>query len=311
MKDAGPTGAHSSPDDDGDSADGADGDAEFTFGPLGLPDSLDGHDSDPHIDGDGAGASDSFGPWDSESWPEGEPDGDAGGFEPSATLPPGEVDELIQNHLDYAKALALKIAVKLPDHVDRDELIAYAQLGLTQAAHRYRPDCGAAFSTFSYYRIRGAVFDGIRKATWMPPASLPGVQRDQIVDDLLEEGTIGGDPAATLDAVAEQFRRSIRALGAVFTFSQLSDSDDDETPEPAAEGDDTAELERQEMLERLRIALAALDAAERQLVEDLYIRGKSMGELAAETGINKSTICRRHAKLVERLRELLDPGGAP
>ena len=39
--------------------------------------------------------------------------------------------------------------------------------GLLEAAERFDETRGVAFTTFSYYRIRGAIFDGLRQLGWM------------------------------------------------------------------------------------------------------------------------------------------------
>ena len=43
---------------------------------------------------------------------------------------------------------------------------ADAQLGLLEALARFRPERGVKFATFAQYRIRGAMLDGQRKASW-------------------------------------------------------------------------------------------------------------------------------------------------
>src|SRR6476646_2648887 len=44
-----------------------------------------------------------------------------------------------------------------------DELISYGQVGLLEAADRFDAKVGANFLTFAHYRIKGAIFDGLRK----------------------------------------------------------------------------------------------------------------------------------------------------
>src|SRR5258708_2989430 len=73
---------------------------------------------------------------------------------------------LIESHLSYAHAIAAEIVKTLPNHVERGDLQAAAELGLTEAAHSYDHRPGVQFKTFAYYRIRGAVYDAVRKARW-------------------------------------------------------------------------------------------------------------------------------------------------
>lgn len=74
---------------------------------------------------------------------------------------------LIESHLSYAHAIAAEIVKTLPFHVERGDLRSAAELALTEAAHSYDHRPGVQFKTFAYYRIRGAVYDAVRKGGWL------------------------------------------------------------------------------------------------------------------------------------------------
>src|SRR6476620_5099373 len=80
------------------------------------------------------------------------------------------VEDLVMQHQDYVRALARGIAKKLPKHVDFEELVSLGQVGLVSAAKQYETGRGAAFTTFAYYRVRGAILDGLRQMAWLPPS---------------------------------------------------------------------------------------------------------------------------------------------
>ncbi len=224
-------------------------------------------------------------------------------------LSPDEVSDLITAHLDYARALTLKIARGLPDHIDREELVAFGQLGLTQAAHRFRPGSGAKFTTYAHFRIRGAVFDGIRKSTWLPPDVRKGALRNEVVDDLRESGDIGADHGATMDSAAEEFSKAIRTLGMVFNLSDLSPDDDEDgsISDPEARAEEGEDVENSEVLSRLLAAVKTLGKKEQELVELMYFKGMSMRQAGEVLGVNKATVCRRHRKILDDLRGNLEP----
>jgi len=75
---------------------------------------------------------------------------------------------LVERHLDLAQRAAKMIYPRVKAHVEFDELVALANAGLAEAAHRYQPDRGASFNTFAWYRVQGAVIDGLRKMTTLP-----------------------------------------------------------------------------------------------------------------------------------------------
>src|SRR5437867_7017327 len=77
-----------------------------------------------------------------------------------------EIQVLIEGCQGLVRSLAWKIHRKLPPHVELDDLIAFGQLGLVQAARDYDPSKGSKFITYAYYRIRGSIFDGLSKMAW-------------------------------------------------------------------------------------------------------------------------------------------------
>ena len=76
------------------------------------------------------------------------------------------MNELIDQAQGLVHSLAAGIARSLPVRADMDDLIAYGELGLAQAARDFDPAIGVAFTTFAYHRIRGAIYDGLAQMTW-------------------------------------------------------------------------------------------------------------------------------------------------
>src|SRR5688572_5252833 len=88
--------------------------------------------------------------------------------ETSAMTPerhPGE-DELVRAHLGLASQAVHELARRLPAHVNRDDLLSAALLGLAQAARSWDPERGASFERHAATRIRGALLDELRDSDW-------------------------------------------------------------------------------------------------------------------------------------------------
>src|SRR6266404_5239797 len=60
------------------------------------------------------------------------------------------------------------MTARLPRGVDVDNLEAAGVLGLVEAANRFEPERGIAFKTFAYTRIRGAIYDELRRNSPLP-----------------------------------------------------------------------------------------------------------------------------------------------
>lgn len=250
------------------------------------------------------------------------------------------IDRLILDQQPYLKALARNIAKTLPHHVEYDELVGFGQIGLAEAARAFDPQRGVSFTTFAHYRVRGAIFDGLRKMTWLPPAARRTVVEqsaaDEVVQSTLEPSnkqpatpsnrtTAPGQtpstasaprqPTATTEsghreAAAKQFADAVARLGAVFAASSLRQ--DETTTEPTDERQTgTPTVESAELKLRVRAALESLPDDQRSLIRILYIEGKSMAQVGAILGKNKSTICRRHAEAIDSLRAALRDADAP
>ena len=72
--------------------------------------------------------------------------------------------ELVSEHLEYAKRVAYRFYQKRRNmDIELDDLIGAAYLGLCDAAVRFKSSKEVEFKTYSYLRIRGAMYDLLRR----------------------------------------------------------------------------------------------------------------------------------------------------
>ena len=95
----------------------------------------------------------------------------------TAASRPAERDQLVIDHVGLVKAMAHRLAQRLPSQVEMTELISVGVLGLIDAAGRYRPSMGVPFDAFARRRIQGAMLDALRDLDWAP-RSLRRMRRD-------------------------------------------------------------------------------------------------------------------------------------
>ncbi|MBI3472861.1 MAG: FliA/WhiG family RNA polymerase sigma factor, partial [Candidatus Solibacter usitatus] len=77
-----------------------------------------------------------------------------------------DTGKMIEAYRSYAHAVAAEVIRKMPSSVEKSDLLGAAELGLVEAANAFDPGRGVLFKTFSYYRIKGAVYDCLRKMGW-------------------------------------------------------------------------------------------------------------------------------------------------
>src|SRR6266542_6399022 len=77
-------------------------------------------------------------------------------------------DRLIAEHVDLARRIAGRVARRVPEWIQPDDLVSAALIGLTEAAERFDATLGQPFIAFAERRIRGAVLDELRRGDVMP-----------------------------------------------------------------------------------------------------------------------------------------------
>jgi RNA polymerase sigma factor FliA len=211
------------------------------------------------------------------------------------SVEPAERANLVESHLDLSRKAAAMIF-----------------LGLADAASKFDPARGASFSTYAYYRVQGAIVDGLRKQSNLPRRVWANLIALRAASEYLENraerdagaAQTGAKPAEGTDALAA-IKSAMSAIRTMYVTSLegMRDAGFDaaDTAPLADEGLDTGRLSA-----RLRNAIAALPERERALMTKHYWEGKNLLEAGAELGISKSWASRLHAQAVERLRTIVD-----
>ncbi|MFO1066463.1 MAG: sigma-70 family RNA polymerase sigma factor [Pirellulales bacterium] len=213
-----------------------------------------------------------------------------------------DVHDLIAEGQALVRSLALRAARSVPVKVELDDLIAYGELGLAEAARDFDPSRGNQFITFAYYRIRGAIYDGLAKMTWTSRARYRRMRYESLANHVLESEQAGDDGAPkSAEASGEWFARTTERLVVVYT---ASDGDPENNPLDAAEDPEaTAPMltMRREILERLKSMVSTLPDVEKRLVELVYFDGQTLQDAGSQLGFSKSWTSRLHAKVLEKL----------
>ena len=208
---------------------------------------------------------------------------------------------LISEHKPLILAIARRVRAEMGKHVSVEDLEAFGVQGLLEAHSRFDSSRGARFATFAYYRIRGAMLDGVRKMVDAPPKSMLRAKRQQAADDIAESAGLerAADPAGrSPERAAEAMQRTLARLTTSFVASCV-DADPDAAPTP------DGPLLRRERQTEVRRALQQLPERERTILVAFYFDERSLDDVARELGLSISWASRLHHKGLDRLRELL------
>jgi RNA polymerase sigma factor for flagellar operon FliA len=215
---------------------------------------------------------------------------------------PDPKERLVQQHMSFAEALARDISKLLPAWVPFDDLRQGAFLGLIEASERFDPSVGTSFTTFAHPRIRGGVWDCVRKMRDIPPHLRNEARRQALFAAATEDvGAAIERSASDAQATAAHFRKAIDIAGAVVLMTDFAQAADHttadhtagsaESREPSYEPTES-ECERAETAEAVRTAIAALPAKLKVIVEAIVLEGRRQVDLAAERGCDKAVINR-------------------
>jgi len=223
-------------------------------------------------------------------------------------LPPA-VTSLIEANLPYAHAIAAEVMRKLPPDLDRKDIQGWAELGLVEAAISFDRTRGIQFTTFAHYRIKGAIYDGLRKMGWYPKGQYRRMRFEMSATEYLKDVSADPPHAASPEAQLQDLKD---LTGNLLSCYMLSLESLEQEPVDAGQLSAEEAVVRRQQREHLRHCLAQLPNVNRQVLENCYFKELTLEEIGRRLGMSKSWVCRLHAKSLEMLRKLLtqEPGAA-
>ena len=76
--------------------------------------------------------------------------------------------KVINEFSPLIKYIASRIAIRLPPHIDLNDLINAGVIGLIDAIEKFDASKQIKFKTYAEFRIRGAILDELRSMDWVP-----------------------------------------------------------------------------------------------------------------------------------------------
>lgn len=210
--------------------------------------------------------------------------------------------QLIADGQALVRSLAARIQRSVPVRVDLEDLIAYGEIGLAESARDFDPAHGTQFSTFAYYRIQGAIYDGLAKMTWTSRSRYKRLRYEQMAAETLERESSENLGKDSLAGHGNWFGRVTEKLAVVFLASGDADGQASVTDNVEDPGESAPQLVlHREASERLRELVDKLPNEERRLVRMVYFEGKTLQDASSQMGISKSWASRLHGRILERL----------
>ena len=227
-------------------------------------------------------------------------------------------EEVIIKYSPMIKYVANRIAMRLPPHIEVDDLISVGVLGLMDAISKYDSSRGAKFKTYAEFRVRGAILDELRSMDWVPRSVRQKASKvDKVVQGLqakLRRTPEDEEVAKEMGLSLDQFHQTLNETKSIPIFSLedlgiAKESGDQQSLLDCLAGKADADPQTQvrlvELKEIIAKAIDALPEKERLMVSLYYYEELTMKEIGAVLDITESRVSQIHSKAVYRLRTKL------
>ena len=210
-------------------------------------------------------------------------------------------DALVRAHLPLVKRIAQQLLVRLPAHIEMDDLIQVGLIGLLKASDDHQQDSGAQFSTYAAIRIRGAMLDELRSRDWLPRS----VQRDLgRVAAAIERAEQRAGRPATDQEIADQLDMDLDSYqSGELACARIGQLEELDVPtEVDATTDAVFDSARHDAMVE---AIGRLPEKEGLMLSLYYTEGLNLKEIGMVLNVSESRVSQIHGQAVARLRSKL------
>jgi RNA polymerase sigma factor for flagellar operon FliA len=234
-------------------------------------------------------------------------------------LSAAEQEELIRSNMPLVGHLVRDMLSRIPNHINRDDLVSAGLHALVTASRGWDPDRGVPFHRFATTRIRGAILDELRSLDWATRSVRTKARAtDSTRQNLI--AALGRTP--TNEELAQ-------ALGTTTTELHQTDNDVRRAAVLSLQGFATGAgdlvtertpgpeemLLRRERIGYLHHAIESLPERLQLVVTEYFLNERPIAEIAADLGVTESRISQLRTEALALLRDglntHLDPELAP
>lgn len=222
--------------------------------------------------------------------------------------------KLIRDNLELVDIMVGRMVSQVPSFMNRDDMRSAGMLGLIDAANKFDASKNILFKTFAEYRIRGAIYDEMRKLDWFSRTLRDKYNRISRVMNQLEN-RFGRPPteqemADELNLSLEEYQSQlgqVSHLGCVSLNETLADSNEggefiDNLVDESASFSPVERIESSEMTRIFADVLGELGEKERIVVSLYYYEELTQKEIATVMSISEGRVSQLHSQALINLK---------
>ena len=225
-------------------------------------------------------------------------------------LTPGAGSEAyVLEHLGLVKRVARHLQARVPRFIELDDLLQAGMLGLVQASRSFDPGKGFPFEGFAYNRVKGAMFDEIRRLSYLPRSAVSiGKAHETGTNELSTK--MGRVPSHS--ELASYMNKDVALLHKERAESIKFQTTSIETlPEPVENiaADDSVRpdvlVEKSQFMEALQLAIDRLPEREKLIISLYYVDEMNLSEIGSIIGVSESRISQILSSTAKALKKTL------
>src|SRR5262245_37860081 len=227
-------------------------------------------------------------------------------------------NELVHQYLPLVRTVVGRLAMTLPAHAATEDLYSAGLVGLLNAVRRYNHKAGVLFETYARVRIRGAVFDELRRLDWVPRSVHDKARKVEEGMRQLEQqkGQIPShlEMARALDISPEEYEELLSeirpatfvCLDSVRSAEQEGEATQHEAVADSGQPDPGRTTERRELARIIAKRLESLPEMQRKVLALYYFDDLRLREIADVFGVTESRISQIHAAAILSIKAFLN-----
>lgn len=223
---------------------------------------------------------------------------------------------LIRMLMPFVNSTLSRLAINLPTHVQTDDLLQCAVVGLYSSIERFDPEQGVKFETFASRRIKGAILDELRNSDHMTRSGRAWLKKleEAMQNWMSEHGRLPeeseladslGVSVSELDGILDSAQPwisldqtvvSSKGGREVFLKDVIADTNS-LSPDQYAE--------REDGQKHLREAFKKLEDREQKIMYLYYFEELRLAEIAVLFELTEARICQIHSMILIKLKTLI------
>ncbi len=222
--------------------------------------------------------------------------------------------KLIRDHLELVDIIVGRMTTQVPAFMNRDDMRSAGMMGLIDAANKFDASKNILFKTFAEYRIRGSIYDEMRKLDWFS-RTLRDKQNRLSKTMAMVENRLGRPPSE--EEMAEHMQISLEEyqnmltevshLGCVSLHEALDNSGEgrqfiDSLKDNSKNSSPVDIFENHELTATIADILEKIPEKERLVISLYYYEELTQKEIAEVLGVSEGRISQLHSQALINLK---------